>query len=554
MISLNYRIGEISKIFIAHKFDYLLIALPMTTVVIASISTFKLGDSGWDSNAYHIPLIGMLMNWGSNNWPNSLSEGTFTIYTPYGVHSIQALFVSVFSDFRSATVPTGMLFVGGTLLATFFVRKKISKISVIFAISVTPSIIGQLSRNYVDIWGGIYLFSAVTIYSLRFNAKFPNKLHSKLLMISVFLLGISASSKTQLLICSSLILLVMISAEYYQRKFSEYKLMIKAFFVFVFSSIVPYLRNFLDEKNPIYPITSDFFSNGNVSISELSNAVSTFRPNFWPEQSIFDPLFSIVTPVLVVVVMVLNKMGLYYNETRMDISAFTYDTTLGGPGILSAILILSAAILVLLKILKLKKYKSSMKLNVDTMLIIFSASILLSIPGSWYPRYGMTLYLLLLILSVRFLEKHIKTSLYILIAISAGAPSLFGLTVFQKYDIYSNEQNVYFNPKYGLDSPPENFSNNCTNLAILEPRPTFTSFIWESKCKKVISLSSKTLTLPQNYFIVANHKLDQSFIGKRQACVLKSWFDSNAEYGTYLYSPINFEKSLCNPQSFTSRR
>jgi hypothetical protein len=554
IMCLSYKLVRDTKTNLASKFDLASIAIPSTAVAMASISTFYLGDSGWDSNAYHIPLIGMLMNWGSNNWSHSLSEGTFTIYTPYGVHSAQAFFVSIFSDFRSATIPTGMLFIGGTLLATIFVRKKTSKLVMIFAFSLTPSIFGQLSRNYVDVWSGLYLLSAVLIFALKFNDNFPKALHPKLVLLSVFFLGLAASSKTQLLICSTFILLVMVSIDYFQNKFLEYKLLIEIFLVFLLTSIVPYLRNFIFEKNPIYPITSNFFSSGNLSISELSTVVSTFRPNFWPEQSIIDPVFSVVTPIYVFIILVLSKTGLYFDKNRMDISAFTYDTTLGGPGILSSFLILSAVIILIFRIYKNRKYKLRIKPDIDTVLVVFSLAILLSIPGSWYPRYGMALYLLVLILSIRFLEKYTRTSMLVLLVICTGAPSLYGLIIFQKYDLYSNHRNVYFNPKFGLDSPPQNFYTNCKNLAILEPRPTFTSFVWESGCKKVISLSSKSTSAPDTFFIIANHKLSQSFIGDRQVCVLRTWFDSNTEYGTYLYSPVNFDKPLCNPSNFQSRK
>jgi hypothetical protein len=159
----------------------------------------------------------------------------------------------------------------------------------------------------------------------------------------------------------------------------------------------------------------------------------------------------------------------------------------------------------------------------------------------------MALYFLLLLIAVRYLEKFNSSSLVFLLIIGAGIPSILGLVVFQKYDQYSNQRNAYFNPKYSLDSPPQEFSRICKKVAILEPRPTFTSFIWEAKCDLVTSLPSDTKIFPQNYFIVANHKIDSKIVGNRKYCLLRTWFDPTAIYGTYLYSSVSFKGSFCNP-------
>ena len=544
---INLKFVKFNRWYSLLTFDYLLIAISIATVGIASISTINLGDSGWDSNAYHVPLIGMLTQWGSNNWPSTISQGTFTIYTPYGAHSVQALFVSIFSDFRSASIPTGILFIGGTLLCTTLVRKKISKILIISCISLTPSIFGQLTRNYVDIWAGIYLFSAVLVLVKLISLKRNHKSDTAFYIISVFILGLSASTKTQTAIASFLSLLVVIIVRKSYKKSLEFHLIGTLLVMFFASSSVPYLRNFIFDQNPIFPITNHFFSNGNISIKELSNAVESFRPRFWPHESAFDPILSILSPIWVLIVLVFNEIGIYLDSTRIDISAFTYDTTTGGAGLLTSISILSAAIILLFKLFKCPRIVTRMNLNVDVVLLIFAIVFMIAIPGAWYPRYGMAFYLLLSLASIRFLEKLNRSELTISLILLAGIPGVFGLSVFQNYDHYSNNRNPYFNPKYGLDSPPEGFSEICKKVAILEPRPTFTSFIWEAKCEQVISIPSGTKSLPSDFLIVANHKIESNIIGNRKSCVLRTWFDPNATYGTYLYSSNGFEGNICNP-------
>lgn len=527
-------------------FDLILLIIPISVVGMAALSTFFLGDSGWDSNAYHIPIIGMLMEWGSNNWPNSISEGTFTIYTPYGVHALQALFVSVLSDFRTASIPTGILFIGGALLSTSAVRKKTSKIILIFAISVMPSVFGQLSRNYVDIWAGFYLYSGIVVFIKIISLNRLRGLDKASYLIAAFILGLSASTKTQTLIPSILSIVVIVIVRINLQKSIEFFFLGKLLTTFFVSSAVPYIRNLIFEENPIFPITSKFFTNGTISISELSNSVSSFRPNFWPHQSILDPILSVLTPIWVLCVLVFNKIGIYLDSTRIDISAFTYDTTTGGPGILSSTLIIMAIITSLYRIAKNRKMPQIKNLNNELLLSIFAFVFFVSIPGSWYPRYGMALYLLILLIALRYLEKFNTTPLILVLAVVAGIPSVFGLTVFQNYDEYSNQRNENFNPKYGLDSPPEEFSKTCKKIAILEPRPTFTSFIWEANCGEVISLSSNTKFFPRDHFILSNHRIDRKIIGNRKYCLLRTWFDPEATYGSYLYSSAFLKESFCN--------
>jgi hypothetical protein len=547
LVTRKYLKGKVNHRF--SLFDSILSGIPISTAAIASLSTFFLGDSGWDSNAYHIPLIGILMEWGSNSWPNSLSEGTFTIYTPYGVHALQAQFVAILSDFRTASIPTAILFIGGALLATSLVTKKTSKIILILAISITPSVFGQLSRNYVDVWAGIYLFSGIVVYFKMAISKKTPEINKALFFISAFILGLSASTKTQTLISSILCLLVITSITVKQnfKKSIEIGSLANFFAIFFLSSIVPYLRNLIFENNPIFPITSTYFSKGTISISELSEAVSNFRPNFWPPQSIADPVLSLLTPIWVLCILMLSKIGIYLDSTRLDISAFTYDTTTGGPGMVTSIVILSACCISLYRLVKNRKIPQLRHFNEDILLTIFAIIVFISIPGAWYPRYGMALYFLLLLIAVRYLEKFNSSSLVFLLIIGAGIPSILGLVVFQKYDQYSNQRNAYFNPKYSLDSPPQEFSRICKKVAILEPRPTFTSFIWEAKCDLVTSLPSDTKIFPQNYFIVANHKIDSKIVGNRKYCLLRTWFDPTAIYGTYLYSSVSFKGSFCNP-------
>jgi hypothetical protein len=288
------------------------------------------------------------------------------------------------------------------------------------------------------------------------------------------------------------------------------------------------------------------FTNGTISISELSNTVSTFRPNFWPQPSILDPILSVLTPLWVLCVLVFNKIGVYLDTTRIDISAFAYDTTTGGSGILSSVLIISAITFSLYNFAKNRKIIRMQDLNVDLLLLIFVIALFISIQGNWYPRYGMALYLLVLLLAVRYLEKFNTKTLMLLLMLGAGAPSVFGLSVFQNYDQYSNQRNEYFNPKYGLDSPPKEFSKNCKKIAILEPRPTFTSFIWEANCDKVISLPSSTKFFPSDFFILANHRIDSTLIRDRKGCLLRTWFDPDATYGSYLYSPDSLDQFLCH--------
>jgi hypothetical protein len=529
------------------KFDISLVAIPTLIFIFAFVSNQKLGDSGWDSNAYHIPIIGMLMKWGSNNWPISLSEGTFTIFSPYGVHSIKALFVSIFSNYQFANIPTGILFIGGTLIGTTVVKTNSAKLILLISMSLTPTIYGQLTRNYVDVWAGLFLFSAIMILAKAYDLEISQTVRKKLTFFSIFALSLSVSSKTQSLICGVLILISVLAISTYEKRSLDLKFNAQLILIFIIFASVPYLRNLIFFQNPIFPISNSLFSKGTISVSELSQSVNSFRPVFWPNRSFLDPLISVISPIWVLAVMSASRLGLYFDENRVDLSAFTYDTTSGGPGILVSIFLLMAAISYLARLLIKRKDILMHKSNANKILMVFAFILFISIPGAWYPRYGMALYLITFVLSLRFLESTFSKKLLLTLLFLGGIPSVLGLAVFQSYDLYSNHRNPYFNPKYGLDSPPESFSKYCNKLVIIEPRPTFSSFVWEANCRQIVSLPAKTEYFPKNFFLISNKIIPQSQLGDRKICVMRSWFDPKAIYGTYLYAPVGFKKDFCNP-------
>jgi hypothetical protein len=248
--------------------------------------------------------------------------------------------------------------------------------------------------------------------------------------------------------------------------------------------------------------------------------------------------------------MAMSRLGIRIDSSRLDLSAFSYDTTTGGSGILVSIFLFASLFAVLTNFYTKKIIQPKQNIAPNRMLAITAMIIMFSIPGVWYPRYGMAFYLVLLILSLRYLENLVSGKLILLLLFTGVVPSTLGLMAFQSYDLYSNQRNSYFSSKFGIDSPPKSFSEGCDKVAIIEPRPTFTSFVWESNCREVISLSSRTRNYPSNSFLVSNKLLRLNESGNRKICNMRAWFDPNSNYGTYLYSPIGFKQAFCNPPSF----
>jgi hypothetical protein len=532
------------------RFETALIALPLLILMLAIVSGVKLGDSGWDSNAYHIPIIGMLIKWGSNDWSESLSEGTFTIFSPYGAHSVKALFVSFSSDFQLATLPTGALYLGGVLIGCGLMKTKVTKIALVTSIALIPSVFGQLTRNYVDIWAGLYLFGGIVVFAKSYDSEITDKTKLRLTLISLFIVSLSVSSKTQSIITGVLFLFMVGILRIYETKMLDYKTILRFMTVFFLSASVPYIRNLLDFGNPVYPIINAIFPQGTIGISDLSNSVNSFRPVFWPQQTFLDPLLSVISPIWVLVVMTMSRLGIRIDSSRLDLSAFSYDTTTGGSGILLSLFLIASLFAILINFYTKKIIQPKQNIESNRILAVSAILIMVSIPSVWYPRYGMAFYLVLLILSLRYLENLTSSKLILFILFIGAVPSTLGLMVFQSYDLYSNQRNVHFSSKFGIDSPPKSFSEDCSKVAIIEPRPTFTSFIWESNCSEVISLPASANSYPENFFLVSNKLLGLNKLGDRKICKVHAWFDPNSNYGSYLYAPIGFKKAFCNPPSY----
>jgi hypothetical protein len=526
------------------------VAIPSFSTLIFSIWVMKNnGDQGWDSNAYHLPISGILAFEGSNNFDPLLGLGTFTILTPYGAHALGSTLSIFFGTFLYSGLVTWIAvfsfvcFAYGTLIERRS-NSDTNRLILFFptVIWLIPSVAGQTTHFYVDAIAGVFVASTFILFSCFLYLKNPSRVYPLLIGAMG---SASIAVKSQSLYPVALIGLAVVIKLAFNKKYREITLLAIPFFVLGF---IPYLRNFIFFDNPIYPIRFMHFP-GQISISELSSSVESFVPISWSQNLPVRIAFSLIfSPLLIMGKVIASRLG-WYDVNRSDLSGFSYDSVVGGVGAPAALLF-CAVIFYLTRSLSLKWNHSSVfqfvRLNSNRIIIALTILVpCLLIPGSWWVRYNLGIVLFVIFLSFLFLSNiKIKSINQVLIAVPLVVAFLLQATLLSAYTLKyertaSNSSSVDFNPEFGLTQNKKLANLSCNRMIFVEPRPTFTSAYWSLNCKKFVWIQH-----PERYSFIAGDyvvmnptvftNFKSNFVGKYQSTAVNAWFDANGTYGSFL--------------------
>jgi len=528
---------------------FLSLIIPAATTLLYAIwTTSSNGDQGWDSNAYHLPISGLLLYEGSNNFDSNLANGTYTIFTPYGSHVLAGVLANSLGTFMYSSLITWLAVFSLTLIAYGYIldnTKYADKKSLTFILPsslwLIPSVFGQTSHFYIDALCGTFI-AAMFIFFSKILDLGPQR---KVIWLTSGLMG-SAAIATKSVGFYPLSLMVLILLIYVLRKRIYLHLLFFAL-PFALLGLIPYLRNLIYFSNPIYPITFLNFP-GRISTSEISSSFEYFVPPYWSDNNLVRLVMSLfVGAVIVSGRVILSQLG-HYDPNRNDLSGFSYDTTYGGAGPLTSLIFFSVFCVALWRLNLLFKQGHEFRMYFTkkplTSLILLAVPIGASVlmPGSWWPRYNLGNIFILLILAFRFLANYsIPKLIHFCMSSVLILVSLFQLMILVAYTTkYENPMahaNVsQFNPNFGLTQNIE-LPSKCERLVFVEPRPTFTSAFWTLGCRNYAWTSTPAIFHfkdgdyavfnPAKYLEFENSHT--SLYAKQQ---VRAWFDSKGDYGS----------------------
>ncbi len=535
IIGLVYRASPLRRSF-RFKIHYLHILFFVFIFSLLSFYVFgysNFGDMGWDSNAYHLPLINELFLNSARGWDESIGTGYYTFFVPFGAHAMGMLgyalsgnVISVLSINVFAATNLSFLVLG--ILKHFGVRV-IYQLLATLAVVLIPSVIGQTAKMYIDLYVSMmYLSSLILLYlfvnELQKVKNFGGNGIRVLFVFLAILFGSTLQTKThQFLQLAPLILFfILYVCRFF--KYRSFRMYIFFFFAILVCSASPsYLRNLFEFGNPFYPIKISYFQIGTISVREFGPMFDNFIPDL---PVLGFKWFSAITlwPLIGNLIAILSSIGLRYDGSRFDLSSYSYDTTSGGIGVFFAILILGfipICSFFAIRKLQVKRLSSILSVKNDKWINpVFMVLILLSIvltPGGWWPRYslgplvafGITCLILLSKLMVRSFNFWI-VKLAFLLSVSI---SLVGTLGYYNYEKSAFERQVY-ESKWGLNQNiPIKFLTDCENLYVVEPRPTFTSISFISGCNHLthvgfnINLAKRFEEFDSQDWILINSKL-----------------------------------------------
>ena len=530
------------------------LAIPSFTTLMFCIWVIKNnGDQGWDSNAYHLPISGMLASEGSNNFDPLLGLGTFTILTPYGAHALGSILAIFFGTFLYSTLVTWIVvfsfvcFAYGTIIDCRL-DSNTNRLIPFFptVIWLIPSVAGQTTHFYVDAIAGVYVASTFILFFSFLHLKMPSRVYPVLIGVMG---SASIAVKSQSLYPVAIIVLVVVIKFAFSKRYKNIMLLAIPFFVLGF---IPYLRNFIFFDNTIYPIRFMHFP-GQISISELASSVESFVPVSWSQNLLVRTAFSlIISPLFIMGNVIASQLG-RYDVNRSDLSGFSYDSVVGGVGAPAAFIFCIVILYGVRSFLlnwNQKTVRQFVRLSsnrfIITFTIVFSC---LLIPGSWWVRYNLGVVLFVIFLSFLFLSNiKIRSINQILIVTPLLGIILFQATLLGSFSLKyernaSNSSSVDFNPKFGLTQNKELLNLSCNRMIFVEPRPTFTSAYWSLNCKKFVWIQN-----PERYSFVAGDyavmnprvfaNFRSNFVGKYQSTEINAWFDENGTYGSFIIKII----------------
>lgn len=545
------KVFSIRRLLVFHRKQFLVLGVVVVaTIIYSCVTLVRSGDMGWDSNAYHLPLAGILLYYGASDWPTAISDSLFTIFSPYGPHALAANWIWINDDFRMFSTASILQLVGliCVVLGDFYKRHPnnfrflMAGFLLVISVVVSPSVIGQITHGYVDLIIAVYVF--VGFYILFADSGLSDNIK---IFLSVIFVSSAAAGKTQYITIGFLVLLIVVLLVLIKR--IPLKVIPIAFILFTVVCIVPYLRNYLEYGNPVFPISFGWFK-GSISISELNSSIDSFAPSAWPSSSLLRIIFSILLSSMFVFRDIVSMQLGKYIENRPDISAFAYDTVIGGYGLPLAIIAVLSLFLVLFNLFVSRR--DFLQNQIFRILILFTALFgLLIISGGWWARYGLGLGLFLIlapILNYNFLGKD-KGVIWFLIPVLLFANLYQGFGIYkfngyERFQAFSNSKS--FDPRFGLiQDIPSDLKSGCRNITIVEPRATFTSFAWVLNCDNYENIGSKTFverlkSQPEANFLLSEATYDMlksNSFRDFEIHPVRAWFDPNGDFGSVILIP-----------------
>jgi hypothetical protein len=222
--------------------------------------------------------------------------------------------------------------------------------------------------------------------------------------------------------------------------------------VSIFSTATIYIRNFIEFKNPIYPLDFLIFE-GKISVSELQSII--FSPRWLPSGwSSFGPISyvqsNIMSPIEILFYWLRARKDLEMPELRLDIYGFAFDSPYGGTGFLGVISLLTVVSCLLYGIY-VRRIKSIFKLQ-SVLVILFGLIFWFTTPGAWMPRWGlgggMAIFIGALLLFQTILSYHYQNKPSVVRSLIFGV--LISGTITQVVISLQTNYRTYQNPILGL--------------------------------------------------------------------------------------------------------
>lgn len=294
-------------------------------------------------------------------------------------------------------------------------NKKILSIVLSLITVINPITIVQMFSYYVDGLLGLTLFLSI-LYMFLFIKDDKNKL-IKVILASLIII-ISNIKFTGLAYCGLFCLGYYIYYIIENIKNNNLNKIIKNTIYFIFVVIISvvvvgsssYLKNTIEHKHPFYPLMG----------KDKVDIMTFLQPESFKDKSPIEKNFYSIFSKTENIGMFNNgepKLKIPFTFEYYELKQITYDTRIGGYGILfSGIFIISIILLIFFTINLIKK--KDIEIILYLIPIIITISLMLFLSDSWWARYAPQLYLFVLIPLLLLINNNNKKTNIIFIGFS----------------------------------------------------------------------------------------------------------------------------------------
>lgn len=394
--------------FLLFKVNMPSIAIFSLTCILVFIVLYCIGqtiDTSYDGITYHKAAVGALAN-GWNPYVESIEDwaqqtetikymtqfGLWVDHYPKGVWYTSASFYSLTGNIESGKAYTALLMIASFGITNNFLIERHLKKWQSFSISilsvVNPITLSQFLSFYNDAYLMLSLFlivvSLTNIYFSNNNISYIVLLFSLLICINIKFTAIVYA----FFFCAAYLILIIFSQ--YKNKVN-FKIIRKKATIIVICVIVllifsgPYVNNYKDHGNPLYPLAGKdsldiVTSNTPTSYNSISEAEKFFYSTFSHAE-----LFSNSTD--------LPKLKGLFEVQKNDIiyQIESTDLRVGGFGVFFGVILIISVFVIISSLLYFRKvHKKIFAVLALNSLVILSLLVILK--GSWWARYTGYLY------------------------------------------------------------------------------------------------------------------------------------------------------------------